>query len=262
MELRVRGKRVFAGTGGREFDPALTAAVFLHGAGMDHTVWALQTRSFAHHGRSVLALDLPGHGTSEGPALSGIAEMADWVLETLRVAGARKARIAGHSMGSLVALEAAARAGDRVEGLALLGFVPELGVHPDLLEAARVGAHAALDLMVAWSFGAQARFGNTPAPGLWLTGEAMRLLERASSASLATDLVSCAAYKSAAEAAARIRCPTLFLLGAEDRMTPAAKGQAFAERIVGADVTVLPGVGHMMMIEDPMATLAALKTVL
>jgi pimeloyl-ACP methyl ester carboxylesterase len=140
--------------------------------------------------------------------------------------------------------------------------VPELGVHPDLLEAARAGAHAALDLIVAWSFGAQARFGSTPAPGLWLSGEAMRLLERASSASLATDLLSCAAYKGAAEAAARIRCRTLFLLGAEDRMTPAAKGKAFAERIAGSHVTVLPRVGHMMMIEDPVATLAALKTVL
>lgn len=262
MELSVRGKRVFAGTGGRAFDPALPAAVFLHGAGMDHTVWALQTRSFAHHGRSVLALDLPGHGTSEGPALSGIPAMAEWVLEALRVAGARKARIAGHSMGSLVALEAAARAGDAVEGLALLGFVPELGVHPDLLEAARIGAHAALDLMVGWSFGAQSRFGSTPAPGLWLSGEAMRLLERASAASLTTDLLSCAAYGGAAEAAARIRCPTLLLLGADDRMTPAAKGKAFAERISGARVTVLPRVGHMMMIEDPVATLAALKTVL
>jgi pimeloyl-ACP methyl ester carboxylesterase len=262
MELSVRGKRVFAGTGGRAFDPAVPAAVFLHGAGMDHTVWALQTRSFAHHGRSVLALDLPGHGGSEGLALSGIPTMADWVLEVLRIAGVRKARIAGHSMGSLVALEVAARAGDTVDGLALLGFVPELGVHPDLLEAARLGAHAALDLIVAWSFGAQARFGSTPAPGLWLSGEAMRLLERASSTGLATDLASCAAYRGSDEAAARIRCPTLFLLGAEDRMTPAAKGKAFAERIAGARVTVLPGVGHMMMIEDPMATLAALKTVL
>jgi pimeloyl-ACP methyl ester carboxylesterase len=229
---------------------------------MDHTVWALQTRSFAHHGRSVLALDLPGHGESEGPSLSGIPAMGDWVLEALRIAGVRKARIAGHSMGSLVALDAAARAGDAVEGLALLGFVPEFGVHPDLLEAARLGAHAALDLMVAWSFGAQARFGSTPAPGLWLSGEAMRLLERASSSSLATDLASCAAYRGSDEAGARIRCPTLFLLGAEDRMTPAAKGKAFAERIAGARVTVLPGVGHMMMIEDPAATLAALKTVL
>jgi pimeloyl-ACP methyl ester carboxylesterase len=262
MRLQVDGRAVFAGTGGAPFDPAGRAVVFLHGAGMDHTVWALQTRSFAHHGRSVLALDLPGHGESEGPSLSGIPAMGDWVLEALRTAGVRKARIAGHSMGSLVALDAAARAGDAVEGLALLGFVPEFGVHPDLLEAARLGAHAALDLMVAWSFGAQARFGSTPAPGLWLSGEAMRLLERASSSSLATDLASCAAYRGSDEAAARIRCPTLFLLGAEDRMTPAAKGKAFAERIAGARVTVLPGVGHMMMIEDPTATLAALKTVL
>lgn len=262
MELRVRGKRVFAGTGGRTFDPALPAAVFIHGGGMDHTVWALQTRSFAHHGRSVLALDLPGHGASEGPALSGISEMAAWVLEVLRVAGARRARIAGHSMGSLVALEAAARGGETVEGLALLGFVSEMGVHPDLLEAARTGAHAALDFMVSWSFGAQARFGNTPAPGLWLAGEAMRLLERAASTSLATDLMSCAAYKGAEDAAARIRCPTLFLLGAEDRMTPASRGRDFVKHITGARVTVLPGIGHMMMIEDPVATLAALKTVL
>jgi pimeloyl-ACP methyl ester carboxylesterase len=262
VELRVRGKRVFASGGGRAFDPALPAAVFLHGAGMDHTVWALQTRSFAHHGRSVLALDLPSHGGSEGTPLSGISEMAEWVIEVLRATGARKARIAGHSMGSLVALEVAARVGDLVEGLALLGFVPEMGVHPDLLEAARTGAHAALDFMVAWSFGAQARYGNTPAPGLWLSGEALRLLERSPAASLTADLMSCATYKGAGEAAARIRCPTLFLLGAEDRMTPAAKGRAFAERVAGARVEVLPGVGHMMMIEAPSATLAALKTVL
>ena len=262
MELRVRGKRVFAGTGGCAFDPALPSAVFIHGAGMDHTVWALQTRSFAHHGRSVLALDMPGHGGSEGSALSSIPEMAEWVLEVLRVAGARTARIAGHSMGALIALETAARGGEMVEGLALLGFVPEMGVHPDLLEAARNGAHAALDFMVSWSFGAQARFGNTPAPGLWLMGEAMRLLERTPSASLATDLSACGAYKSALDAAARIHCPTLFLLGAEDRMTSAAKGRAFAEHIAGATVTILPGVGHMMMIEDPRATLAALKGVL
>src|SRR5581483_3885981 len=176
MEIAAAGRALFAATGGRDFDPALPAAVFIHGAGMDHTVWALQTRSFAHHGRSVLALDLPGHGDSDGPALASIEAMAEWVLEVLRVAGARKARIAGHSMGSLVALETAARGGAAVEALALLGFVPDMGVHPDLLESARKGAHAALDFMVAWSFGAQSRFGQTPAPGLWLTGEAMRLL--------------------------------------------------------------------------------------
>lgn len=262
MELSVAGRRVLAGTGGRAFDPKLPAAVFLHGAGMDHTIWALQTRSFAHHGRSVLALDLPGHGGSEGPPLGSIAAMAEWVLQALDAAGAGVVRIAGHSMGSLVALEVAARGGERIAGLALLGFVPEMPVHADLLGAASTGAHLALDLMVSWSFGAQSRLGSNLAPGLWLQGEAMRLLEHSPAATLAADLGACNAYKAAAEAATHIRCRTRLVLGAEDRMTPAAQGGAFASRIAGAEITVLPGVGHMMMVEDPVGTLTALKAVL
>jgi pimeloyl-ACP methyl ester carboxylesterase len=262
MELRVDGKRVFASTGGRDFDPALPAAVFIHGAGMDHTVWALQTRSFAHRGRGVLALDLPGHGRSEGPSLPSIEAMGAWVLAVLEAAGAGHARVAGHSMGSLVALEAAAQGASRIEGLALLGFAPEIPVHPDLLAAARAGTHAAIEMMVAWSFGARTRFGSTLAPGLWLTGEAMRLLERAPVLSLAGDLAACDAYRGAARAAADLRCPTLFLVGEEDRMTPAAKAAAFAQRVAGAEVVRLAGVGHMMPIEDPVATLAALRRVL
>ena len=154
------------------------------------------------------------------------------------------------------------RAVTAIDGLSLLGFVPEMPVHTDLLSAAQAGAHAALDFMVAWSFGSQAQLGSNLAPGLWLQGEAMRLLERTSSQSLAADLAACASYKGAAAAAAKLRCPTLFLLGAQDHMTPARHGRAFAERVPGARVEMLRGIGHMMMIEDPTGTLAALKTVL
>jgi pimeloyl-ACP methyl ester carboxylesterase len=90
----------------------------------------------------------------------------------------------------------------------------------------------------------------------------MRLLERAQVPSLAGDLAACDAYRGAAQAAATVRCPTLFLLGEEDRMTPAAKAAAFAERIAGAEIVRLGGVGHMLPIEDPIATLAALRRVL
>ncbi|HZB93151.1 MAG TPA: alpha/beta fold hydrolase, partial [Stellaceae bacterium] len=154
MEFTLDGQRVFAGTGGRAFDPALPVVVLLHGAGMDHTVFALDARALAHHGRSVLAFDLPGHGRSEGPALGSIGALADWVLAAAAAAGAERLRVAGHSMGSLVALEAASRGGARVEAVALLGFVPEMRVHPDLLAAARVGAAGAAALMTSWSFGA------------------------------------------------------------------------------------------------------------
>src|SRR5579863_3744087 len=111
MEFTVGGQRGFAGSGGRPFDNRLPTVVLLHGAGMNHTVWALQARALAHHGRNVLAIDFPGHGNSAGPALTTIEDLADWLLRALRALDVGRFRLAGHSMGSLVALEAASSAG-------------------------------------------------------------------------------------------------------------------------------------------------------
>jgi pimeloyl-ACP methyl ester carboxylesterase len=259
MEVQLRGRRVFAATGGRGFDPALPTVAFLHGAGMDHTVWALQTRWFAHHGRNVLAFDLPGHGRSEGPALRSIPEMAAWVLEALATLGAGRARLVGHSMGALVALAAAAEGGERVGALALLGMTPLMPVHPELIAAAESGQHKAIELMTSWAVGRRAQLGGNEAPGLWLTEAAMRLLERADPKALASDLVACDAWKGADAAAAKVACPTLLLCGADDRMTPAAKAAPFARAFKEARLEILPNAGHMMMVEDPTATLAALR---
>src|SRR5215470_15180300 len=100
MNLTVNSKDVFAATGGHEFDPALPAVVLIHGAGFDHSAWALHSRWFAHHGFSVLVPDLPGHGRSAGPALTTIAAMADWISALLAAAGSTtKAHLVGHSMG-------------------------------------------------------------------------------------------------------------------------------------------------------------------
>jgi pimeloyl-ACP methyl ester carboxylesterase len=252
-------RRVYAHSGGREFDPAQPTVVFLHGAGMDHTVWALQTRWLAHHGRNVLALDLPGHGRSPGPGLATIEAMADLVLEALHGAGAERASLVGHSMGALAALAAAAREPGRAAALALLGVTPRMPVHPDLLGAARRGEHAAVDMIVSWAFGRRAQLGGNEAPGLWLTASAARLLERADPHVLAADFAACDAYEGAADAAGRVECPTLLLLGADDRMTPAAKGAEFARSFRNARATVLRDAGHMMMVEDPTGTLEALK---
>jgi pimeloyl-ACP methyl ester carboxylesterase len=262
MEFSLDGKRVFAGTGGRTPEADLPWILLLHGAGMDHTVFALQARALAHHGRNVLALDLPGHGESAGPALDSIGALADWVLAAAAAVGAGLCRLAGHSMGALVALEAAALGGPRVEAAAFLGIVPEMRVHPDLLAAARAGAPDAVRLMTSWSFGAAGRLGGTVAPGLWLPGSALRLLERAHRPSLAADLAACDGYRAAADSAGKIRCPVLLVLGSEDRMTPSSQGKAFAGSFAAARVTVLEEVGHMMMLEAPQATLAALRTIL
>lgn len=262
MEFTLDGKRIHTGTGGRTHEPGLPWVVLLHGAGMDHTVFALQARALAHHRRNVLALDLAGHGGSEGPALDSIGALADWVLRATDACGIARFRLGGHSMGALIALEAAARAPERLEALALIGFAPEMRVHPDLLAAARGGEHQAVELMTSWSLAMPSQLGGNPAPGLWFTGAALRLLERADLQSLAADLAACDAYRGAPQAAARVRCPVQLLVGADDRMTPARRAQSFAGQFGECQVRLVPGVGHLLMIEAPGPTLEVLRTVL
>ncbi|MGH6977002.1 MAG: alpha/beta fold hydrolase [Stellaceae bacterium] len=262
MEFAVGGQRVFAGTGGRAFDTSLPTIVLLHGAGMNHTIWALQARALAHHGRNVLAIDFPGHGDSAGPALTTIEDLADWLLRALRVLNLARFRLAGHSMGSLVGLETASRAGVACEALALLGFVPEMRVHPDLLSAARSGAHLASELIVAWGFGLKNLTGGNPAPGVFLPDAALRLIEQTPAASLAADLAACDRYAGAAAAAGAVRCPVLLLSGAQDRMTPAAKANGFAGHFAQGRSVVLRGCGHMLMVEQPVVVLDSLRTIL
>jgi pimeloyl-ACP methyl ester carboxylesterase len=262
MHLAVRGKQIFAHTGGQDFDPARPAIAFVHGAGMDHTVWALQSRHFAHHGFAVLAVDLPGHGKSEGPALQSIGAIADWIAALLDAAKVGQATLAGHSMGAIACLAAAARAPQRVARLILCGAAPRMAVHPDLIAAAENDTPLARDLIVDWAFGGHGRIGGNIAAGLWLMGTAQRLIDRCPPGVLATDLKACDAYADGEAAAKALACPVLLLLGKDDRMTPAKGGRAFANLMKNATVAELEDCGHMMMVEQPGPTLDAMKAFL
>ncbi|BBK40105.1 alpha/beta hydrolase [Allostella vacuolata] len=261
MDLLVDGRRVFAATGGKPFDPSLRPVVLLHGAGMDHTAWGLQTRWLAHHGRSVLAVDLPGHGRSEGPGPATIEDLARWTLSLIDAVGAERPAIGGHSMGALAALAAVAAAPERFRALALLGVTPEMPVHPDLVAAARAGGPQASELMSSWGFGTRAQLGGHRAPGLWMVAGGIRLIGMADPETLARDLEACAAYRGAQAAAAAVTCPALLLLGADDRMTPPARARPLAQAIAGVRTVTLPGCGHMMMVERPDEVLAALDSI-
>ncbi|ALJ35769.1 alpha/beta hydrolase [Azospirillum brasilense] len=260
MDLTVNGQTVYAHTGGRPFDPARPALVLIHGAGMDHTVWSLQSRYLAHHGRSVLAVDLPGHGRSGGAPLPSIEELAGWVAALLDAVGVAKAALAGHSMGALVALETAARHGDRIESLALLGVAETMPVHPDLLAAAALNDPSAIELVIGWGHGPRGHVGGAAAPGLSLLPGGRRLMQRARPGVLGVDLGACNAYVRGGAAAAAVSCPALFLLGGVDRMTPAKSGKALAAQVRHSKVIQLSGIGHMVMTEAPDATTDAFST--
>jgi pimeloyl-ACP methyl ester carboxylesterase len=255
----VNGLEVFVATGGKEFDSALPCVVLLHGAGMDRTAWALHSRWFAHHGFGVLAPDMPGHGRSAGAPLKTIGEMADWTAALIEAAGASNAKLIGHSMGSLVALEAAARHPSKVTGLTLIGTAAAMTVGPDLLKAAEANDHAAIDMVSIWGLGFRAELGGSLAPGLWMHGGAQALLEHCVPGVLFSDLNACNAYQDAVAAAARITVPVTLVLGERDMMTPARAGKALAAALPNARTVVLPGAGHMMMAERPDELLAALQ---
>ncbi len=258
MDLTVDGRRVFAGTGGKPLTPDRPLVVLLHGAGMDHTVWVLQARFLAYHGFSVLAVDMPGHGRSEGPALPTIEAMAGWVAKVVTASGFDKAALVGHSMGAAVALTTAALSPDKVAKIALLGASLAMPVHQALLDSANAGTMLAPELMTFWGLGRTAQIGGHPTPGLWLTGAARRLIQKGVGPSLAADLQACTDWKAGPNSADAVRCPALVFAGAEDRMVPARTTGEMAAAIAGSEIVTIPASGHMMMLEAPDATVDAL----
>jgi pimeloyl-ACP methyl ester carboxylesterase len=255
MIFEVDGRKVFAATGGQPVRTDRPIAVFLHGAGMDHSVWTLPGRYVAHHGGTTLALDLPGHGKSEGPALGSIQDMAAWVVRALDAQKITRAFLVGHSMGALVSLEAARAHPARIAGLLLVGFAPKMPVHPDLLGAAKRNDPKAAALIASWGFGPAGQVGGNQTPGLAMLPLGMRLIQRAPAGTLHADLAACDAYRDAAAPST----PVLLLQGTADRMTPAKPAKAFVAPIPNADIRMLDGIGHMVMAEAPDDLTAALR---
>ena len=263
MRLIIDGKDVFGATGGRAHEAGRPLALFVHGAGLDHTVWALQSRWLAFHRWNVLALDLPGHGRSQGPPLPSLAAMAAWLAAAIAAAApeqepSMKAALIGHSMGSLIALEAAARFPERVRSLVLIGTAAAMPVHPELLAAAAADDHSAIDMVNLWGYGYRAGLGGSRAPGVWMAGAGERILERAPPGVLHNDLAACNAYREGLAAAAKLAAPTLLICGERDQMTPLKSARALAAAIPGAVLLALAGSGHMLPAERPDEVLDAI----
>ncbi len=258
MNLDVDGKEAFAYTAAHAIDAARPTVAFLHGAGLDHSWFGLQSRYFGYHGRNVLALDLPGHGRSAGPPLGSVEAMADWVVRVLDSQGLDKAALVGHSMGSLVALECAARHPERVERIALIGVAYPMKVSDAFLEAARENRHDAFDMSTIWGHAAQVPLGGNPNPGMWMYGDTLARLERLAPGVLYSDLKACNDYAAGLESAARVKCPALFLLGRRDVMTPPRAAAGLAQAIAGSRTLQIGSSGHSLMAEAPDAVLDAL----
>ena len=262
MRIDINGSECYAYTGSRPMDAGRPTIVFVHGAASDHSVWALQSRYFAHHGCNVLAVDLPAHGRSGGAALASVEAIADWIAQVLDATGVAEAALVGHSLGALAVLACAARHADRVRKLALLGPAVPMLVSDDLIAAAAADAHLAYELINGWSFSAGKQLGGNAMPGMWMTGNALRLMERAGPGILHGDLLACRAYADGLAAAAAARCPVLAIMGERDLMAPPKGAQELLAALADKRAVMLKGTGHAMMAEQPDAVLDALRAFL
>ena len=254
MNFTVDGKAAYAYTANHDVDPQKRTAVFIHGAGLDHSSFALQSRYFGYHGWNVLALDLPGHGKSAGPALTTVPAMSDWVLRLLGSAHVSRASLVGHSMGSLIAADAAARHADRVERIALIGTAYPMKVGEAFLGAAQRNEYSAFDMSTIWGHAPQVPLGGNPNPGMWMYGDTQARLERLAPGVLYADLKACNDFTLSGSP----KCPALFILGKRDVMTPVRAAKGLQDAIAGAKTVVVDYSGHSLMAEAPDATLDAL----
>jgi len=267
MERLVNGQTTYSYTGGKPFDAAQPTVVFIHGVLNDHSVWILQSRYLAHHGWNVLAVDLPGHCRSSGEAPSSVEEAADFIAALLDAAGVQQAALVGHSWGSLIALEAASRLKERVSHLVLVGTAFPMKVSPALLEAALNEPMKALKLVNVFSRSTLAPPPSALGPGTWVYGASMALGRRVLASNREVNVFhrgfqACDRYANGETAMAQITCPVLFVLGAQDQMTPPKAAQGLISAALQASKTVKVvrlDVGHHQMTEAPDQTLFAIR---
>jgi pimeloyl-ACP methyl ester carboxylesterase len=234
----INGQKLFFTVRGRSTGGI--PVVLIHGAGGTHLDWPPQLRKMA--GRIVYALDLPGHGSSELPGRSDIADYADVVLAFIDILELSDAVIVGHSMGGAIALSIALRHHPSVIGLVLLGSGARLRVTPAIRDRTQTDFEAVADFIsgVLWS-------ENAPAE---LVSTGRELLLQADPAVVQGDFDACNAFDVMNELA-EITIPTLVIGGSADQMTPLKYNQFLAEHIPNARLVVIEGGGHMMALEQP-----------
>jgi pimeloyl-ACP methyl ester carboxylesterase len=256
MELTVAGYRCRLDSGGQPFNPDRSPwppLLLVHGAANDRDAWQLVARGLTGAGCAVLVPDLPGHGLSSGPALRSIEALADWVPALLDAAGVREAILVGHSMGSLVTLECAARHPQRVSGLALLGTSAPMPVADALIAHAETNPDCAIRMMNEYSLTPRFRLTGGVGHGIWGPGVTLAIMRRSPPGVLAIDLANCNNYQHGLEAAAQVTCPALLIVARRDRMTPRRNLPPLEAALRQLRRAEIPECGHAMMNEQPQA---------
>ena len=250
MYFDVNGKQVFATTGGKPFDNHKPTIIFLQGSGLDHTFWGLHSRFFAFRNYAVLVPDLPGHTNSEGPALTSIEAIADWLNDVVAALAIDSISIVAHSQGCLIALEFASRFPDKLRSVSFIASGLATPVNAVLIDATENNPESAVAMMLSWGFGHAGHFHQGPIPGNSMLAGGRKVMG-ANPASLAADLNACNDYQNGKQAAAKITAPQQVILAGADRMAPRRAGMELVEHLTNPELHIIQESGHMLPLEAP-----------
>ena len=243
MIFDIDNKNYFASDAGQGIDKNKDTIVLLHGSGLSHIVWSLTEQYLSNQKYNILAIDLPGHGNSEGESLKSIEEISEWLEKVFNKLDTSKITIIAHSQGCLEAIEYHYKYPKRVKALVFVGGSYRMPVNQDLIDLAEAGDDQAVKLMMKWSYEHSKSFiGGNPVKKIIKSSQDIREI-------LAVDLVACNNYKNGSEALKSINCPTLFIFGELDKMVSLEKGKKFAELIPNSQTHIIKNCGHMIMFE-------------
>jgi pimeloyl-ACP methyl ester carboxylesterase len=251
MYFDVKGKRVYASTGGKPFDNSRPCVIFLCGSGLDHTFWSLHSRFFAFRHYSVLCPDLPGHTNSEGPPLQSIEEIGEWLNDVVEALDVNNISTVAHSQGVLNTLEFVSNHPGRIRSVSLIASGLATPVNPALIDAAENDPEKAVAMMVGWGFGPAGHLHQGPIPGYSMVAGGRKVMLRNAPQELATDLKACDAYRNGKEAAAKISAPIQVMVAGKDRMAPKKATDELIKHLKNPEVHFFPESGHMLPQEAP-----------
>jgi len=220
-----------------EGDPSL---LFIHGAGGTHKHWAHQLQGLK--GANRYAVDLPGHGRSEGAGQTSIRGYAEMILQFLDKTGLAEVTLVGHSMGGAISQYLALEHAPRVESLVLVGTGARLRVLPSFLEGLLSDFPATVEAMLGWAYSSETpdgvvRLGQEE----WLDNDPQVVHD---------DFAACDEFDVMGRLG-EIRCPTLVVCGEDDRLSPPKYAHFLKDNILGARLALVPHAGHMVMLEQP-----------
>ena len=228
---------------------AKPALVFIHGAGADHTIWGWVARFLRPF--TVYAVDLPGHGKSSGPACASIEQITEALHAWLKSVPDRPVILAGHSMGGAISQTMALTHPESLDGLILIGTGARLRVHPHLLGLLnRNKKDDAVRWLLQWAL--------APDANPILIQRASRAMMKCPLKTIRADFLACHAFD-AMDKIKHIRVPTLVIGMKQDRLTPPKYTHFLAEHIPAAEKAIIPGSGHMVMLEQPAALARAIR---